>query len=743
MTAAEVYPTRIRWNTWLDGIGVSPRPERPVLLGDRVEAETGDAPQELFVRQIFAAADLEERRSIDLLFVALLERGRGGDGDTGAVELVVVGPDALRAQIVAGPSGFTVTELRLAPVAPRLRTVLAALVRVSRAGRSREVLESIEALGRLLDYGADPHGSAAAAHAVVRRLEVLTSGPGVRVSVAGALRRPADPTTFESLHLLADAELGLDDEVELRDGRLTVTSATTGGTTIAATRVEGGAATPRRASPGEPVARDRRPWTGGDYILLRTGRPARRQAAEARPLWQRKQEHALTDVGLGAETAEEADSYSSRAAAVRQAGRAQQIVELTLAGDETSAAAILSSALTQPGAEGPLLSSLAAGIGAETDYWALRSVVRRVRADPHGGPKQDRIVGLLEDRVGQRLDQLLGLGPPEDSGGEVPVTTPIVLEVSDALTPIVDSRVDGGHFLYELIPAMRDRVCDVTGVVVPGVRARGNPGLALGAFLILIDEIPVIEVRMSVDGRYSVRSVADEPVPADADIADVHPIDGAPGRWRIDPLDGPAGSPDPRTTFSGAQYIVHRLERVIRVSLGTMLGLQEVDALLQAWRAEDTGGVLQINGLRAEQRLTALLQDLVTERVPIVDWRAVIDAVTRAGGIDSDLRTLHSEVRRRLRHALPGLRTGPAAVRVPDHLQAALAGRGPAQLASTAHDPAHGQLEFLGWLRRAVEEVGPVLSLITGDDVRPLVAALARAEGTAVVTLSEEEVAAG
>src|SRR4051812_2038443 len=38
----------------------------------------------------------------------------------------------------------------------------------------------------------------------------------------------------------------------------------------------------------------------------------------------------------------------------------------------------------------------------------------------------------------------------------VPVVTPIVLEVSDALVPYVDSRQDNGKFLFELIPFMRD-----------------------------------------------------------------------------------------------------------------------------------------------------------------------------------------------------------------------------------------------------------------------------------------------
>ena len=197
-------------------------------------------------------------------------------------------------------------------------------------------------------------------------------------------------------------------------------------------------------------------------------------------------------------------------------------------------------------------------------------------------------------------------------------------------------------------------------------------------------------------------------------------------------------------TFSCPQYLVHRLERVIRASLGAMLGIQEVYTLLGQWRTEDEEAVRRtLVGPNAAQRLTVLLLGLAAERVPISDWRAVLDAVVAAGGMDTDLRALHGAARRRLRHALPGLRTGPAALRVPADLQAALAGRGPAQLAVEVHEPAHAQYEFLRWLRQSVETVGPVLSVITDEASRPTVAALAQMEPLAVVTFSEEEVSVG
>ncbi len=85
-----------------------------------------------------------------------------------------------------------------------------------------------------------------------------------------------------------------------------------------------------------------------------------------------------------------------------------------------------------------------------------------------------------------------------DSELFVPVVTPIVLEVSDALVPFVDSRQDNGKFLFELIPFMRDGLFVELGVRFPGVRARGNSGLPPGAYQIQINEVPVVTGQATI-----------------------------------------------------------------------------------------------------------------------------------------------------------------------------------------------------------------------------------------------------
>jgi flagellar biosynthesis component FlhA len=149
-----------------------------------------------------------------------------------------------------------------------------------------------------------------------------------------------------------------------------------------------------------------------------------------------------------------------------------------------------------------------------------------------------------------------------------------------------------------------------------------------------------------------------------------------------------------------------------------------------------------IVGPAALARLTVLLQGLVAERVPITDWRAILDAVVTAGGIDTPIGDLHRAVRLRLRATLPGPRTGPAVVRVPPDIQARL--HAEHEDPAFAADRDQARLRFLGWLRRLLVKHRSVISLVTDTTAtRVAVAALARAERALVLTFTLEELDAG
>lgn len=736
-----------RWSGWLESTGRTWGTEREVTVVDRSETNRGEEPARIFVHEVFVRADLVERRSLDLLLVALLQSTDQAD----SAQLVVVGPDDLRARAHSEESagGLTIDEIPLSSTPAGLRADMA-LLRIDRTSRAREVAASVASLGRLLDYRHDVTASDAVAVAVLRRLEVLTSGPGVLVSLAGAVGRAAEPRG-DGMYLLSATPLGLEAEVELRQGRLTVAVATMQSSRTIATpeSVVGPRATQPSARMSSHRDIQRAPWQGGDYALVRVGQASAPRVDAAESLVRRRTEYALELEALGTTATQTAESsYSARAAAARQEARARQILAHVADHETEAAVELLAFGLAQPGALGALVDGVTAGVGSVADFWERRTVAQRVMADLAVGSEAQEIADAIRSRLGEQLDDLLHLKTQVGDWADLlPVVRPIVLELSDDLVPIIDSRQDGERFFSELIPDMRERVARATGVSIPAVRARGNPNLGTGKFIVQVDEIPRIEAVAEPGGYYTAR-----PVDGDGgsrEVAETHPVTGEPGRWLIehhigeppaDVLDD-AGSGTP---FTPAEYLAHRIERVARAHLRRHLGREEVQTQLDGWRTEDPVSVARaLDGPVAGDRLMVLLQDLVAERVPISDWRTVLAAVETAGGIGTSLRVLHRAVRKRLRDVLPGPRSD-AIFEVPTHLQVGLSSRAGADPAFETHDGddgARARVELLGWVRRMVSQHGSVISLVARDaETREALAALVSTEHAVVTTFSADEV---
>jgi hypothetical protein len=702
-----------RWHQLITGIGPL-SVARQVDSYERLEVTSSGPPPQAFVREMFVPAEPAARRTLDLFCAGLIERDVQDGGDRRG-ELVLLGPETIRAHTLPSASGLTVTDLRIGSAGPDVRTVSMVLMRITRTTRARDIVGSIEDLARLQDYQHDPVGSTAVAHAIVRRLEVLAAVHGTEIPVVGTITRLGDASGVESYHLLVNSEapLSFGDDLRVRDGHLVIVG------------------TDRRA-----VA-----WRGGDFILVQFGQPPVRRG-ETRSVTQLRQEHALVEAGLGRGQAPTAESYSSRTAIARQSSRAEQIVRYALAGDSAGAVTTFRAAVTEPGAEGPLVDSIAGQVTAVDDYWLVRGMLAGAAGHTRAADALGVVAQAALQRLDDRLDQLLGL-LPDTSELSIPVLTPLVFEVSDALVPLVDSRQDGGLFLQELIPAMRDRILTGLGVSVPGVRARGNPALAPGGFTIQVDEVTVTTGNALFSGSYTVRPFDGEVPDARADLTVIHPLTGESGLWQITAVwDDTAAETAERTErLTPAQYLIHRIDMVFRSHLSRFLGLQEVANLVDQWTPADPELVTSaLPDRSATIRLTWILQALADQRIPVTEWRAILGAIGDAGGIKAPVRTLARAARARLRGQLPGPRSGRRVVHVPAELQQTLTRR----LEPSVRPPHQAAHEFRRWLQETVTDMGPALSVVARDeDTREEVAALARTHYGLVTTFTEEELASG
>ena len=352
----------------------------------------------------------------------------------------------------------------------------------------------------------------------------------------------------------------------------------------------------------------------------------------------------------------------------------------------------LEAGVSRPGqALGALAGSLIGGLQA---YATLDATWARAGADQVLADDVRAAVREARDELVGALDDLL-----EMSGEGVdrfPAVSSLVLELGDALVPIVDNRVDGGHFLFELVPAMQERIRLHCGVRVPGVRARGAPMLGPTEFVVQVEEVSVLKASLDPSDGFTVTPGRCE----GAELTDFGPGTGEAGVWSIERDAGPA--PD----LTAADRLIHHLESAIRGHLPHYLGPQEVDDLIATWREDDPELVDGVLPEPSHLPLTWLLQSLTDDGVPFADWRPVLTAIRDAGGIETPPRTLCRALRLRLANRLPGPSTGWTPVMLPSEYEAAL-----------LDDRAFiRRLELRRWLRELAATSRPPIVLVADAD---------------------------
>ncbi|MFZ5470400.1 MAG: type III secretion system export apparatus subunit SctV [Myxococcota bacterium] len=244
-------------------------------------------------------------------------------------------------------------------------------------------------------------------------------------------------------------------------------------------------------------------------------------------------------------------------------------------------------------------------------------------------------------------------GPKEpinpDSELFIPVVTPIVLEVSDALVSYVDSRQDGGRFLFELIPFMRDGLFVELGVRFPGVRARGNPGLPPGAYQIQINEVPVVTGQATL-GHILVNDTVDRLKLMNVQgFEAVNPATRQPAAWvpeqHKEMLEA-AGL----TTWDVPGFIILHLAAVLRRNAREFVGVQETQSMLDQLDKAFPAAVKEvIPKVVSVLKLTDILGRLVEEEISIRDLRGVLQALAEYGLVEADNVMLTEHVRAALK----------------------------------------------------------------------------------------------
>ncbi|MBI4528487.1 MAG: FHIPEP family type III secretion protein [Deltaproteobacteria bacterium] len=381
-----------------------------------------------------------------------------------------------------------------------------------------------------------------------------------------------------------------------------------------------------------------------------------------------------------------------------------------------------------------------------THYWALDSTWQSWGHDP------EKVTAVSPDYTAARqgLRQYLNRVFELQGGAEmVPAVTPIAVEIGRGLIP--EETGENWPLIKTYLPEMRDRIEHQTGVRVPGVRIRGNEtDLPAGSYVIMIDEIPLVMGSAGTDTRYcpasseALRSLGI----AKEDFSEgAHPLTNEPGCWVAAQHWNLVTSKGIELWTDPLIYMVYHLEGVLRRNLVDFLGVQEVENLLESWEKLETGASLIRTALPddvSRVRFARVLRAIVKERVPITDWKAILEAVGEVGLAHNDASEAVRAIRIRLKSLLSGNSRGDVRVELPREVEDKM-------VPWLWHDagktffalPPEETQEILGDVRKLIDTSRKNLVLVVqSSELRPFVRRLVEIEFPDLMVIAEKELIA-
>ncbi len=280
-----------------------------------------------------------------------------------------------------------------------------------------------------------------------------------------------------------------------------------------------------------------------------------------------------------------------------------------------------------------ILALLLAGLG----FWLLRARAREATG-------QAGVAALPATRAASQPQQRRGgdskkLSEPEDFS----LTVPLLIDLAGAL----QARLPVAELNDELVRVRRALYLDL-GVPFPGIHVRANEALDADDYHIYFQEIPVAQGRVRAD-RLLVRDRVDNlelfAIPYTPDDPF---LPGVKTLWvesRHQPLLAQGGL----AYLDGSGILGYHLSVILRKYADSFIDIQETRFLMDQLEPRCGELVKEAQRILSIQKITEILQRLVSEDISIRNLRAVLQALIEWGQKEKDTVLLTEYVRGSLR----------------------------------------------------------------------------------------------
>ena len=232
---------------------------------------------------------------------------------------------------------------------------------------------------------------------------------------------------------------------------------------------------------------------------------------------------------------------------------------------------------------------------------------------------------------------------------EFALTLPVILEVGETLSSLVEKKVKGTpNLVEELIPRMRQALYQDLGIRFPGVHVR-TKSVVLGKddYAILLNEVPVIRGKIFKD--YLLTNELEENLRR----YNLHFISyknavGLPSLW----VEGKYKEIMDKATikyWSSLEVVLLHLSYFFRHNAQDFLGIQEVRSMLAFMERSFPDLVKEVTRLVPLQKLTEIFRRLSQEQISIKDLRTIMESLSEWAQTEKDTILLTEYVRASLK----------------------------------------------------------------------------------------------
>jgi flagellar biosynthesis protein FlhA len=231
---------------------------------------------------------------------------------------------------------------------------------------------------------------------------------------------------------------------------------------------------------------------------------------------------------------------------------------------------------------------------------------------------------------------------------------PLEVEIGYGLIPLVD--VSRGNDLLDRISTIRRQIATELGVLVPPIRIRDNVALKPNEYVIKIRGVPLATSTLFHGQMLAINPgfVADQV----AGLETIEPAFGLSAKW-IDENQKAIAEKRGYTVVEPTAVLATHLTEIIRSHAGELLSRQEVSKLVENIKADNQSLVDElIPNLLNLGQVQHILQNLLSERIPIKDLVTILETAADFAHSTKDIDILSEYVRHALSRTITALYLG-------------------------------------------------------------------------------------